>query len=91
MEKKERIARTLSNVMHTMDVPAFKNMETGNFRDISFSDNLDSLGMVNLIIGMEDALRQEFGKDVPILGREAFNTASIQSAGMFIDYLDQIV
>jgi len=92
MEKKERIARALWGVIREIDVPAFKNLKLDDFRAVSLRESLDSLGMVNLIIGTEDALRQEFGKDVPILGRgDAFSTGSLDTAGLFIDYIDQIV
>ena len=92
MDKKQRIARAFLSVMQDIDVPAFKNITPGELHTISLRDNLDSLGMVNLIIGLEDALKQEFGKDIAILGRgDVFSTDSLQNAGKFIGYIEQIV
>jgi hypothetical protein len=92
MEKKERITKALLGVIQEIDHPAFKSAKPADFKNLSLRENLDSLGMVNLIIGMEDALKQEFGKDIPILGRtDAFSTGSLHTAGTFIDYVDQIV
>jgi hypothetical protein len=92
MGKKERIITALFTVIRDIDLPAFKGLKPNDFQNLSLRENLDSLGMVNLIIGMEDALRQEFGKDIPILGRgDAFSTGSMKTAGAFIDYIDQIV
>jgi hypothetical protein len=91
MEKKARIAKALAVAIQDIEAPALKD-HTEDLRSLPLSENLDSLGMVNLIIGLEDALKQEFGRDVPLLGRsEGFNTASLKTGGMLIDYIDQIV
>jgi hypothetical protein len=92
MDKRQRIARALLGAIRDIDSPALKNIDSDNFQKVALREHLDSLGMVNLIISTEDALRQEFGKDVQILGRgDAFSTGSLNTAGAFIDFLDQIV
>ena len=92
MDKKERIARAIAGTIREIDQPAFKNYKPEDFRDVSLSGNLDSLGMVNLIIGVEDALKQEFRKDVPLLGRtDAPGTNPFDTVGTLIDYIDRIV
>jgi hypothetical protein len=92
MDNKERIERAFFRVIQDSDAPVFKDAKPNDFRKISLRENLDSLGMVNLIIGLEDALRQEFDRDIPILGRsDIFNTGSLNNVGAFIDYLVQIV
>ena len=55
MEKKQRIANILFDVIRQLDAPAFKDIQPTDLNSMPLSGNLDSLGMVNLIIGMEDA------------------------------------
>ena len=92
MEKKERIARAVFGAINEMDPPVFKGQKNRDINTIPLSENLDSLGMVNLIIGVEDALKREFNQDIPILGKmSALGSDPFKTSGALIDYIDKIV
>lgn len=92
MEKEERIARAVLGAISELDPPVIKIPKTANFRAIPLSENLDSLGMVNLIIGVEDALKREFRQDVPILGKmSALGADPFKTSGALMDYIGQIL
>lgn len=92
MEKEERIARAVIGAIGELDPPVIKIPKAANIRSIPLSENLDSLGMVNLIIGIEDALKKEFKKDVPILGRmSALGTDPFKTSGALMDYIGRIL
>ena len=91
-EKHERIARAILSAIREMDPPMIKRSNAADIREIPLSENLDSLGMVNLIIGVEDALRKEFNQDIPILGRmNAIGMDPFKTSGTLMDYIGNIV
>ena len=92
VEKQERITRAVLGAISEMDPPVFKNSNNTDIRTIPLSESLDSLGMVNLIIGVEDALKREFKEDIPILGRmSALGIDPFRTSGALIDYIGKIV
>lgn len=92
-EKQGRIARAVLEAIKDLDPPVIRiPAPCADLRAISLSENLDSLGMVNLIIGVEDALKKEFKQDVPILGRmSALGQDPFKTSGALMDYIDQIL
>ncbi|MBL8013656.1 MAG: hypothetical protein JNN05_07390 [Candidatus Omnitrophica bacterium] len=93
IEKQERIQRAVLDAIKELDPPVIRiPANQSELRLIPLSENLDSLGMVNLIIGVEDALKKEFNQDVPILGRmSALGQNPFQTSGALMDYVDQII
>lgn len=92
MEKKERIERVVLGAIRQMDSPVIPVSKTDDIRAIALSDNLDSLGMVNLIISVEAALRKEFSQDVTILGRKnALGPDPFKTSGSLMDYIGEIL
>ena len=86
MEKKERISRAVIGAIRELDPPVINIPASGSFRNLPLSENLDSLGMVNLIVGVEDALKKEFRRDIPILGRmSALGLDPFKSSGSLMD------
>lgn len=92
-EKQERIERAVMDAIRELVPPVIRlPANRADVRSIPLSQNLDSLGMVNLIIGVEDALKKEFKQDVPILGRmSALGQDPFKTPGALMDYIDQIV
>lgn len=92
-EKQERIARAVVEAIKELDPPVIRISVPGqDVRSIVLSENLDSLGMVNLIIGVEDALKKEFKQDVPILGRmSALGQDPFKTSGALMDYIEQLI
>lgn len=92
-KKQERIARAVLEAIKELDPPVISVPAQGpDVRLIALSEHLDSLGMVNLIIGVEDALKREFKQDIPLLGRmSALGQDPFKTSGALMDYIDQIM
>lgn len=61
-------------------------------RSIALYDNLDSLGMVDLIISVEQELKREFEREVPILGKAGIlNADPFKTTGTLMDHIARLL
>lgn len=92
MEKHQRITKAVLNAIGEMYPPIPDNPHNSDVRAISLSENLDSLGMITLIIGVEEALTKEFKHDITILGQaSALGPNPFKTSGALIDYIGTII
>jgi acyl carrier protein len=92
MEKHERITRAVLAAIGEMYPPVHDDPNNKDIRAIPLSGNLDSLGMISLIIGVEEALKKEFKREITILGQaSALGPNPFKTSGALIDYIDTIV
>jgi acyl carrier protein len=57
------------------------------------SAQLDSMGLVNLIIGLENILVQYFNQEIALVDENAFSLekSPFQTVGTLIDYVSQLI
>ncbi len=92
MDKHERITRAVLSAIGDMYPPIPDDPNNKDIRAIPLFGNLDSLGMISLIIGVEEALKKEFNREITILGKaSSLGTNSFVTSGSLIDYIGTIV
>ena len=66
MTEPQRIEDVIIRSIKNLEEPALKNLDWANYKQIPLAGKLDSLSMVNLIMAIEEELKNEFGRDISL-------------------------
>ena len=68
MENKQRLMDLICRVLKDVDPHFFSHQKIVDITETNLMGNLESLPMVNLVVSLEESIKNEFGKDVTLLG-----------------------
>ncbi len=93
MVSEDEVREIVCKVINEIDTSILKQGNPHKIDEILLMGQMDSLAMVTLIIHLEEELKQKFGKNIALLGREKESVKGnpFKTVGTVVEYVAQIL
>ena len=90
MVDQKHVTEIVLRVIKKVDPALLHSKNSENINDIPLVGNMESMAMLTLVVGLEDALKKEFGKDIGLLEIENASGAHLlKTIGTITHYITQ--
>jgi len=87
MTEKERVEKVVYGVIGRINKSLLKDVPFGEIRSVPIVGSFDSLAMVNLVVDLEESIKQEFAKRVSLFGEGSSGPGPLKNIGSLVDYI----
>lgn len=87
MTEKERAEKVVYGVIERINKSLLKDTPSGGIRSVPIVGSFDSLAMVNLVVDLEESIKQEFGKGVSLFEGGSSGPGPLKDIGSLVDYI----
>lgn len=87
MTEKEKVEKIVYGAIERIDKSLLKDVPSGGIRSVPIVGSFDSLAMVNLVVDLEESIKQEFAKRVSLFGDGSSGPGPLKDIGSLVDYI----
>jgi len=87
MQNSEKVEKLVYEVVKDINKMAVQNLNTERIGDIPLQERLDSLAMVNLVVSLEETIKQEFGISISLVGSDTEDSSPFKTIGSLVHYI----
>lgn len=87
MQDQAKIEKLVYEVIKDIKKSILQKQGAKEFRDTLLQESLDSLSMVNLIVSLEETIRQQFGISISLVGSDTGDSGLFKTTGSLIDHI----
>ncbi len=90
MVDEKHVTEIVLQVIKKVDPALLRGQNPKDINDIPLVGNMESMAMLTLVVGLEDALKKEFGKDIGLLEIESDSGVHLlKTIGTITHYITQ--
>lgn len=87
MQSREAVKSLVLETIKDINRGILANGKKEELRGIGLQGNLDSLSMVNLVVSLEESIKQRFGVSVALAGSDSGDSNPFKNIGTLVDYV----